>query len=237
MNFKRKHHKAIANILSKFNAGYLQQHNILFGGGTRIALELDEYRESIDIDFLCVGAGSFRAVRSQVLSNSLGELLSANEKLIFTREIRADRDAVRTFIGGFEHPIKLEFIHFDHSALQRDNRQIFPVPCIDKNSCLLTKLLANADRYSSADKKDIIDLCMMVHNWGDIPKGVWEKADSEYGLAVVKSGLQQALQDFKEHPDQVVSIATKVLGMERLLAKKMVYEYAPEFMKSLSKMG
>ncbi|WP_322543705.1 nucleotidyl transferase AbiEii/AbiGii toxin family protein [Pantoea eucrina] len=26
---------------------------MFFGGGTRIALEINEYRESIDVDFLC----------------------------------------------------------------------------------------------------------------------------------------------------------------------------------------
>jgi hypothetical protein len=38
-------------------------------------LELDEYRESVDIDFLCRDKKSFRAVREQVTNRTLGELV------------------------------------------------------------------------------------------------------------------------------------------------------------------
>lgn len=51
MMFHRPHHQRIFQVLQKFNATYLAEHSILFGGGTRIALKIEEYRESIDIDF------------------------------------------------------------------------------------------------------------------------------------------------------------------------------------------
>ncbi|GAB7225145.1 hypothetical protein VoSk93_43660 [Vibrio owensii] len=50
-----------------------KQHH--FGGGTRIALELDEFRESIDIDFLCPNKDSYRSVRQEVMNVTLGNLV------------------------------------------------------------------------------------------------------------------------------------------------------------------
>ena len=50
-NYSKTHHQLIRTALENFNHDFLAQHRILFGGGTRIALELSEYRESIDIDF------------------------------------------------------------------------------------------------------------------------------------------------------------------------------------------
>ncbi|MEH8021221.1 nucleotidyl transferase AbiEii/AbiGii toxin family protein [Rheinheimera metallidurans] len=72
--------------MKNFNSDYLKQHNILFGGGTRIALEINEYRESVDIDFLCGDKAAFRAVRQQVTSNSLGNLV--NTPFSYARDIR-----------------------------------------------------------------------------------------------------------------------------------------------------
>lgn len=45
--YKIKHHKLIRSVLNNFNADFFFANSIYFGGGTRIALEIDEYRESI----------------------------------------------------------------------------------------------------------------------------------------------------------------------------------------------
>jgi len=50
--FKRPHHQRIDRILHAFKPEILEEACCLFGGGTAIALSLDEYRESVDIDFL-----------------------------------------------------------------------------------------------------------------------------------------------------------------------------------------
>src|SRR5690606_11832332 len=175
---------------------YLEQHCILFGGGTRIALELNEYRESVDIDFLCADPASYKAVRSQVDSQSLGSLVLPDQDLSFPRGVRADRDAVRTFVQWGGVPIKLEFVHFDYYGLRQDKRtHLFPVPFIDQSSCFLTKLLANADRYADANKKDIFDLSMMAHHWGGIPDDAWAQAEDKYGLSLVYQGLIKTLYE------------------------------------------
>ena len=70
------HHQIISSALKNFNSEFLCKNNIIFGGGTRIALEIDEYRESVDIDFLCPDMASYRAVREQVTNISLGCLVN-----------------------------------------------------------------------------------------------------------------------------------------------------------------
>ena len=49
----RVRHLAVAKALATLDAGFLKRSQCFFGGGTRIVLELKEYRESADIDFLC----------------------------------------------------------------------------------------------------------------------------------------------------------------------------------------
>jgi len=47
-------------------------------GATRIVLELDEYRESADTDFLCADAAGFRALREGISQVSFGTILRAS---------------------------------------------------------------------------------------------------------------------------------------------------------------
>lgn len=75
MMYTRPHHQAISDILARFDPGFLCENNILFGGGTRIALELDEFCESTDIDLFCIGKAAYRAARSTVTNVSFGRLL------------------------------------------------------------------------------------------------------------------------------------------------------------------
>ena len=228
MNLHRPHHQAILDLLRQFNSAYFAQHAILFGGGTRIALELFEYRESIDIDFLCADPSSYKAVRSQVTSEGLGELLGNDKSLSFPRGVRADRDAVRTFVQWQDVTIKLEFVHFDYYNIERDARyELFPIPFIDRNACFLTKLLANADRYAEGSKKDIFDLCMMAHHWGGIPANAWAEADAKYGLAPVYSGLMKALDAIEGDKSNAKKIAIESLKVNSTTADRIVSSYAP----------
>lgn len=51
--FIRPRHKLVLEALGALHADALAQTGCFFGGGTRLALALGEYRESADIDFLC----------------------------------------------------------------------------------------------------------------------------------------------------------------------------------------
>ena len=61
--FRRPRHRAVWRVLESLNAKALARANCLFGGGTRIALELNEYRESEDIDFICCDITGYRSLR------------------------------------------------------------------------------------------------------------------------------------------------------------------------------
>jgi hypothetical protein len=227
--YQRKHHQLIQRCLDNFNSHYLTEHSILFGGGTRIALELGEYRESVDIDFLCRDKKSFRAVREQVTNRTLGELVK--EDFIYSRDISFDRYGVRTFLDVDGVRIKLEFVAFDNYALEKGNEaDLFNVPFIDRTSCFITKLLANADRWMQKPYKDIFDLIVMSENWGEIPPEAYAEAHTHYGIDAVNNSLRRALQNLlnnhdtyrreaeamgvkKEYFDSVV-----VPGSERLLS-------------------
>lgn len=239
--YRRPHHKAIGLLLQAFDADFLARNQVFFGGGTRIALELDEYRESVDIDFLCVNAASYRAIRSEITSDSLGAMVEDTSTITLAREIRADRDAIRTFLRNplraSERPIKLEFIHFDAYDLRLDPRKLFPVACIDKESCFLTKLLANADRFSEPNKKDIIDLAMMHHAWGDIPKSVWAKADEMYGLKAVRHGIEKSFALLTEKGKaSAIQRMQETLSIEPRVAEDIFLHYLPDFHKSVPRL-
>lgn len=235
MEYRRSLHQSIFSLLKQFNSGYRCKNRILFGGGTRIALELDEYRESVDIDFLCVDSYSCRAVRTQVTANSLGHLMPGESGQYLARDERADRDAVRTFIRAPEsgRPIKLEFVHFDHYDLSAQSESTFPVPCLDHDSCYLTKLLSNADRWSDPNKKDIIDLIVMHHHWGDIPKSVLNKADERYGYSVVYEALMRATEALIERYDDTLERMSTNLKMAHQHSKDVLDKHLPSFLNSL----
>lgn len=58
--FKRDHHVRIATILQSLDPDVFINHNCYFGGGTAIVLSHDEYRESVDMDFLVSDLAMYR---------------------------------------------------------------------------------------------------------------------------------------------------------------------------------
>ena len=58
--FVRPHHRLIFKVLSELNTDFLSTCQCYFGGGTRIVLELNEYRESVDVDLLCADPAGYR---------------------------------------------------------------------------------------------------------------------------------------------------------------------------------
>ncbi len=195
------HHQTIDSVLKYFNADYLCNNNIIFGGGTLIALMIDEYRESVDVDFLCPDTDSYRAVRSQVTNVSLGDLVLRDFN--YVREISSGRDAVRTIIELDNVKIKLEFVGFsDYKLGSSQPNNEFPVPFLDIPSCFSTKLLANADRQGDVPYKDIFDLIAMYLHWGEIPDCSWLEADRHYSNRVIKHGLKLSLERILANKDE-----------------------------------
>ncbi|EOB2571272.1 nucleotidyl transferase AbiEii/AbiGii toxin family protein [Vibrio fluvialis] len=230
-DYKIEHHKIIESALSNFNAVFFCQNNIIFGGGTRIALELDEFRESVDIDFLCPNKTSYRAVRQEVTNVELGALVK--DEFEYVREIRADRDAVRTVIKVSDTAIKLEFVSFDNYELTYEfDPSKFPVPVLSQESCFYTKLLANADRKLEPPYKDIFDILAMYKAWGSIPTRAIELAENHYGERTVVPSLINALEEIIKSPERYVKAAT-IVKMNPDWVDSIVYEQPPTLLKEM----
>ncbi|MEZ5477745.1 MAG: nucleotidyl transferase AbiEii/AbiGii toxin family protein [Thiolinea sp.] len=219
-DYQLPHHRLIMNALEQFDARFLTQHNICFGGGTRIALELDEYRESVDIDLLCPNKDAYRAVREQVTNTSLGALV--RQSFEYVREIRADRYAVRTFLKLEDTLVKLEIVSCDEYRLMMgSDPSLFPLPYLSRESCFMTKLLANADRALAPPFKDVFDLVAMYLSWGEIPSKAWQEAERQYG-SVPRKALLKSLEDMLARP---------ALYLERAADMKMKPDWAQRIVK------
>jgi hypothetical protein len=183
--FERPHHQRIAKILRALNGSLLLQAECYFAGGTAITLSLGEYRESVDIDFLCASNAGYRLLRNTVSAQNLGVLL--NEPLKHRREVHTDRYGIRTVLEIEDTPIKVEFVREDRIELSGYYDEILGVPILAKADMYAEKLLANADR--GLDKfvksRDIIDLAMMIDCWGKIPKETLNKVYEAYGDHVI----------------------------------------------------
>lgn len=226
--YKLVHHQVIESALKNFNADFFCDNRIIFGGGTRIALELDEYRESIDIDFLCPDRPSYRAVREQATNIHLNELVL--KEFEYERAIRSDRDAVRTIIRHQGVAIKLEFVSFDSYDLTFNfDSKKFPVPYLSQESCYYSKLLANSDRKLTAPHKDIFDILAMYKAWGSIPETSIRLAENHYGERVVVPSLMTALQDIVRDNGKYFKSASSV-RMKSNWAQELIKTYAPKLL-------
>lgn len=167
--FRRPRHQTVAVALAAMNGPFLNEAQCYFGGGTRIVLELGEYRESEDLDFLCSSHNGYRALRSAITDRSLGAIMTS--ALPLAREVRADRYGIRTFLDVGGSKVKLEIIHEGRVEVHGQACAGIPVPCLDQVSCFAEKFLANADRGNdeAALGRDAIDLAFMVLGWGETP--------------------------------------------------------------------
>jgi hypothetical protein len=196
--FVRPHHHLIFKVLSELNTDFLNSCQCYFGGGTRIVLELNEYRESVDVDLLCADVAGYRQLRQTITQSSLGEICSNKLKLL--REVRADMYGIRTYFEVDSRPVKFELIREGRINLTSTMIEQSPVPVLSPISCFAEKLLANADR--GADKRflsrDLIDLAFMSFHWFDeVFEAGFEQAKESYG-DTVKRELNTALSLFED---------------------------------------
>ena len=185
--FDRPHHQRIAKFLASLNANFLAQSGCYFGGGTAIVLSLNEYRESVDVDFLCSSIDGYRALRNTITNASLGDILS--QPIELARDVRADRYGIRTFVRVDGTPIKFEIVSEGRINIAGSMNPLFGVPTLAREDMYAEKLLANADRCGdlSVASRDAIDLAMLIAHWGAIPEEAWAKARRAYGQSIDRS--------------------------------------------------
>jgi Nucleotidyl transferase AbiEii toxin, Type IV TA system len=182
--FELVHHQRIAKLLSALDGAFLAKSQCYFGGGTAIALALGEYRESVEVDFLCASTDGYRALRATVFEGRLGAI--AKEPLELMRDLRTDQYGIRTFIEIDSVAIKLEIVREARIELGGAMDSALGVPVLAREDLFAEKLLANADRSNDRAtwNRDAIDLGMMVAHWGPVPDTAWMKSRAAYGPTV-----------------------------------------------------
>ena len=218
--YKRPRHRLVMQILAALDADFLARAKCYFGGGTRIALALAEYRESADIDLLCADREGYRDLRSTVTGKSLGRI--ARGPMALAREVVADRYGIRTFVQMEQEKIKFEIVSESRIAIAGGVEPGCPIPVLTHLSCFAEKFLANADRWNDESflGRDVIDLAFMAAAWNpaDAAAGLAQARDA-YGK-VVEDALKKAVQAMSERKDYIKRCTTG-LGVEdtRTLAR------------------
>jgi hypothetical protein len=197
--FVRPHHRAVARVLRSLNAELLVRAECFFGGGTQLAMMLGEYRESRDIDFLCSDRNGFRILRETITEQSLGDVLSRPLKL--AREVRADRDGIRTFFDTGSMRIKFEILVEARIDLAGALDRRLAVPSLSLECAIAEKLLANADRGLDEAMlfRDLVDLAFAAVHAGrpKLREGL-AIAERAYGSAVERY-LRLTLAAFRDN--------------------------------------
>ena len=225
----------IANILEQFNEGLLRKHHCYFGGGTAIALLKDEYRESIDIDFLVSSKEGYRELRNLLTSpEGINAITHKDALLILAREIRADQYGIRTFIQFGEVRVKFEIvlegrIEFDDPG---PSDLVGRINTLTRVDLLASKLLANSDRWNDAAvySRDVIDLVMLSPNKAEF-KWAITKALQAYGDSIHKD-LHKAINALLIR-DGYLEECMKMLKME--IPKALLWQKLNDLLASHSK--
>ncbi|KAB2838991.1 MAG: nucleotidyl transferase AbiEii/AbiGii toxin family protein, partial [Burkholderiales bacterium] len=173
----------LAEVLRAFDVGRLQESDCYFGGGTAISMLLGEYRESVDIDFMCASGEGYRRLRNTVTPTDLGPLLKTPLKYL-RDEVRTNEYKVFTILEMNEIPVKVGFVFEARIPLAGALNAALGVPVLVRDDLYAEKLLANADRGldRAVLSRDVIDhLAMMMQGWGDIPETAWRKVLQSYG--------------------------------------------------------
>lgn len=187
--FKRLHHQAIAQVLYALDADLLRRHDCLFGGGTVIAMRYDEYRESVDIDFLVSSATGYRELRQLAVAGL--EPLFRGGKLPFAplREVRIDQYGIRSMLKVVGQDIKFEIVREGRIELEApgSDDSVCGIATLPPLDLATSKLLANSDRWydDGAFSRDLIDLAMMKPNKELLVSAV-NKAQEAYGNAILQ---------------------------------------------------
>ena len=212
--FRRARHRKVARVLASLDAKVLARAQCYFGGGTRIALELDEYRESEDIDFICSDLAGYRQLRSMIQGRSLGELMpSPKAGVSLMRDLRADQYGIRTVFSVDGDPVKFEIILEARIRVAAMTLKKIAVPVLDRVSCFAEKWLANADRWSDTAvlNRDVIDLAFMLRAWSPEEAEAGAKlAAAAYGdtvLTCARAAATRLIEDIQYRRHCVDSLA------------------------------
>ena len=148
--FRREHHQRIARALGLIKIENLVKCGCLFGGGTARVLQPGEYRDSVDIDFLCGSIPDYGRIRRGIFDEGNTFLFREGTKL--SRELIQGRSEMRASIDleDGSRPLKFEILTEGYlNGLLPSETEVCDVPCLNPQDSMATKLMANADRGQS----------------------------------------------------------------------------------------
>ncbi len=200
--FERKQHRNVLALLTALDSQKLSRCKFLFGGDTRIVLELNEYRESHDIDFLCSDPEGYAELRFEASTGGYPSIFLQNPgvNLSFPREMRIDQYGIRFPVAIAGDVIRVELIREARILLDPGTTPAWsPVDCLSLADCYAEKLLANADRWADRQvlSRDLIDLGALRQSLGPIPIAAWGKVEAAYRTAA-RADLSKALAAFRQ---------------------------------------
>lgn len=198
--FRRDQHRKVLAVLGALDATRLSRSKFLFGGGTRIVLDLNEYRESHDIDFLCSDAEGYAELRFEASTRGYGALFkpSPRDGLRFPREMKIDQYGIRFPVEIDGGAIRVELIREARIDLVQGIRPSWsPVDCLAVADCYAEKVLANSDRWADRQflSRDLIDLAALRSRFGPVPEEAWNKVERAYKTAG-RADLLKAVEAF-----------------------------------------
>jgi len=204
--FNREHHVRIATVLQALNAALFDKCRCYFGGGTAIVLSHNEYRESLDIDFLVSDQKGFRELRHGLTGEKgISSILRNGSILKLAREVRADQYGIRTMISVGEVEIKFEIVLEGRMSFETPGPtdRICGIPTLTSLDMATSKILANSDRWSddTVYSRDLIDLAMLQLSREKINRAK-EKATQAYGDSALRD-LTKAIEKLKARPGRL----------------------------------
>lgn len=186
--FRREQHRKVLSLLHAFDSEILSRCGFFFGGGTRIVLDLDEYRESRDVDFLCSKAEGYADLRFKAATQGYSALFKPDSRngVHFPREMKIDQYGIRFPVEVDGDTIRVELIREARIDLDRGARPDWsPLDCLTIPDCFAEKILANSDRWADRQflSRDLIDLAALRSPLGPIPEEAWDKVERAYKTA------------------------------------------------------
>jgi len=172
------------------DAERLRQYRCYFAGGTAIVLQNGEYRQSLDVDFLCADAHGYRELRSRAVRDGIAGFFGT--KAIALRDFRADQYGLRTAFEWAGQTIKFEIVREARIALDGAMDHQLGLAVLSRSDQCAEKLLANADRCldRSVAYRDAIDLgYLALADGGRFSEAAIAKAEAAYGDDIRRKAL------------------------------------------------
>jgi len=200
--FERPHHRRVHQVLQLLHTGFLEENHAFFGGGTCLALQIREYRESVDVDFLCNHPAGYHRIHAAVFAD--GPAALCQPSVMLAGELWRTRDAIRFFIDlqDGQRPVKCEVIREGYLAPFSPGPRVAGVAALGPVDLMATKLLANADRGMDPALRfrDFFDLLVAGLEWPAHAPAAMTRAQTVYGQSA-RSAMEKVAQLLRDHPD------------------------------------